>query len=126
MAGIRHRDTTPELQVRAALRTLDMHYRINNQDLPGSPDIANRLHRWAILVHENFWHRHDGCSRTTSPKRNAAFWLQKFEANVPRDARATAALTAMGFTGAVVWECETLQPTTRLARILQKRLRQTG
>jgi len=38
-----------------------------------------------------------------------AFWLQKFEANVARVARAMATLTTMGFAVAVVWKCETLQ-----------------
>ena len=124
MAGIRQCGTAPELLVRAALRALGLHYRISNRDLPGSPDIANRRHRWAIFVHGCFWLRHGGCKRTTSPKRNAAFWSQKFEANVARDARAMAALDAMGFKVAVVWECEALLPTTRLARVLRGRLRQ--
>lgn len=123
MGGIRQRDTTPELQVRAALRSLGMHYRIENRDLPGAPDIANRRHRWAVYVHGCFWHRHGGCKRTTSPKRNADFWSAKFTANVARDARVTDALKAMGFTVAVVWECEAALPVERLSLLLQCRLR---
>ena len=122
MAGIRQRDTTPELQVRAALRALGMHYRVNNRDLPGAPDIANRRHRWAIFVHGCFWHRHGGCKKTTSPKRNAAFWADKFTANVARDARAVIAPKTMGFTVAVVWECESLLPTADLAIMLRSRM----
>lgn len=123
MAGIRQRDTKPELQVRAALRALGMRYRVNNRDLPGAPDIANRRHHWAIYVHGCFWHRHGGCKRTTSPKRNAAFWAAKFDANIARDQRAAEALKAMGFTVAVVWECEAALNVERLSHLLQSRLR---
>lgn len=122
MAGIRQRDTRPEMQVRAALRALGMHYRVRNRDLPGSPDVANRRKQWAIFVHGCFWHRHAGCKMATSPKRNAEFWSDKFVANVARDARAEAGLKAMGFDVVVVWECEAELPTSLLARIISSRL----
>ncbi|GAB4562212.1 MAG: hypothetical protein Tsb007_28070 [Rhizobacter sp.] len=35
-----------------------------------------------------------------------AFWQQKFEANVSRDARTRAQLEAMGWNVLVVWECD--------------------
>ncbi len=115
MAGVRQRDTKPELLVRRALSAKSIRFRIKNRDLPGSPDIANRARGWVVFVHGCYWHRHPGCHRTTTPKRNAAFWRAKFDANVARDARSRRALRRLGFRVVTIWECETKQPE-RLAR----------
>jgi DNA mismatch endonuclease Vsr len=110
MAGIRRHSTTPELAVREALRELGASYRISNRDLPGSPDVANRRQRWAIYVHGCYWHRHPGCSRSTTPTRNRAAWETKFAANVARDGGKLAALEQLGFHVLTIWECETEGP----------------
>lgn len=106
MGGIRQHGTTPELAVRRVATELGLRYRVANRDLPGSPDLANRTRKWAIFVHGCYWHRHAGCRRATMPKRNADFWLAKFDANVLRDARARAALRREGFRVVTVWECQ--------------------
>lgn len=110
MAGIKQKDTAAELAVRRELTTLGHRYRVRNRDLPGSPDIANRARLWAVFVHGCFWHRHAGCSRTTTPTRNRWFWEQKFATNVARDRRAVRDLKRRGFGVLIVWECETRQP----------------
>jgi DNA mismatch endonuclease, patch repair protein len=107
MAGIRQKGTKPELIVRRILRRLGIHYRLANRDLAGSPDLANRSRRWVVFVHGCFWHRHDGCALTTTPKRNREFWLAKFERNVERDCQSAAELGRLGFEVVTVWECET-------------------
>jgi DNA mismatch endonuclease (patch repair protein) len=106
MRTVRQKGTRPELVVRRALAGLGHRYRLGNRDLPGSPDIANRRHRWAIFVHGCFWHRH-GCKASTTPTRNREFWEAKFLRNVERDRRASDALRARGYTVIVIWECET-------------------
>jgi DNA mismatch endonuclease (patch repair protein) len=106
LGRIRQSGTDAELRVRAALTAAGLRYRTSNRDLPGSPDIANRARGWAVFVHGCFWHRHEGCRRTTTPTRNRDFWVAKFEANVRRDARAVEALGALGYAVLVVWECE--------------------
>lgn len=107
MGRVRQAGTTPELRVRQACSAIGMRYRTKNRDLPGCPDLANRSRRWAIFVHGCFWHRHSGCPRATTPKRNREFWLAKFARNRERDRKAFAALEAAGFAVQVVWECET-------------------
>lgn len=119
LGRIRQHGTAAELLVRRAVSVLGLRYRVSNRDLPGSPDLANRAHRWAIFVHGCFWHRHRGCIRTTTPKRNRAFWLAKFDANVARDRRARRALVRQGFTVIVVWECEA-EDSRMLAKRLQR------
>ena len=107
MRRIRRAGTKPEIVVRRLVYRLGHRYRVANRDLPGSPDLANRSRRWAIFVHGCFWHRHEGCRRTTTPKKNAKFWQAKFDRNLARDARAVESLTANGYTVLTVWECET-------------------
>lgn len=107
LGRIRQRDTSAELAVQKLVRSLGHHFRTSNRDLPGSPDLANRSRRWAIFVHGCFWHRHRGCPRTTTPKRNREFWRSKFAANLARDRRVTSLLVASGYTVLIVWECET-------------------
>jgi DNA mismatch endonuclease (patch repair protein) len=83
-----------------------MHYTTNNRDLPGAPDLANRSKQWAIFVHGCFWHHHARCSRATTPKRNAQFWLAKFARNRERDRASSRALRSMGYRVLVIWQCE--------------------
>lgn len=120
---MRQRDTSPEVEVRRILHRLGHRFRIHNRDLPGSPDIANRGRRWAVFVHGCFWHRHAHCHRTTTPKRNREFWVEKFEANIRRDARVQASLRERGWEVLVVWECEVESNPQAVERRLRKRLR---
>ncbi len=101
--------------MREILSELGFRYRVTNRDLPGSPDLANRAHLWAVFVHGCFWHSHDGCPRATVPKRNHEFWVAKFAANRLRDARATIDLRKLGFRVLTVWECELKQRPRRVA-----------
>ena len=119
MGRIRQRGTAPELLVRQACRRLGMHYRTSNEDLPGSPDLANRSRRWAIFVHGCFWHRHAGCSKATTPKRNSEFWSAKLERNVERDRAVRVALRRLNFRVLTLWQCEAESPAV-LARRLGK------
>lgn len=122
LARIRQKNTSPELAVRRVLHELGLRFRVTNRDLPGSPDIANRRNRWAVFVHGCFWHRHAGCSRATTPKRNRSFWLAKFEANQRRDRRVARQLRALGYRVVTVWECQTPESDrmkARLARLLE-------
>lgn len=118
LGRIRQKNTKPEQDVRKIVAALGLRYRLSNRDLPGSPDIANRSAGWAIFVHGCFWHRHEGCKRTTTPKRNREFWEAKFRANEDRDRRAIDALIQERFRVAIIWECEA-QRTEEVVRCLR-------
>lgn len=107
MGRVRQRDTAPELLVRRACRSLGLHYRTRNRDLPGSPDLANRTRRWALFVHGCYWHQHEGCPKATTPRRNSEFWKAKFAANVERDRAALMELRSRGYRILTIWQCET-------------------
>lgn len=119
LGRIRQKDTSAELAVRRMVHGFGHRFRIRNRDLPGSPDLANRGRRWAIFVHGCFWHAHSGCARATLPKRNRAFWTDKFATNRARDRRVILAVRARGYRVAVIWECEIRRPTA-LRRRLEK------
>lgn len=105
MAGIRGKNTRPELSLRSALFANGFRYRIHVRGLPGSPDMVFPMYKAVLFVHGCFWHRHEGCKYTTSPKSNEDFWRLKFEGNIARDKRNVALLKQQGWRVAIVWEC---------------------
>ncbi|MBX3023511.1 DNA mismatch endonuclease Vsr [bacterium] len=106
LRAIPRQGTRTERAVRRLLHEAGLRFRIENGDLPGSPDVANRRNRWAVFVHGCFWHHHVGCPRATVPKRNADFWKAKFAANRARDERAVRYLHNGDYYVLTLWECE--------------------
>jgi DNA mismatch endonuclease, patch repair protein len=122
MAAVRSRDTIPEKKVRSIAHGLGFRFSLRRKDLPGRPDLVFPRLKAVIFVHGCFWHRHAGCSRTTSPATSRAFWEAKFGRNVSRDAEALARLGDSGWETLVVWECELRKLdslTQKIRRFLQ-------
>ena len=117
MAGIRGKNTKPELTVRRLVHALGYRFRLHRRDFPGSPDLVLPRLRSVIFVHGCFWHRHPGCRFAYTPKSNAQFWLSKLTTNARRDAAALDALAARGWAAMVVWECETGDPQALSMRL---------
>jgi DNA mismatch endonuclease (patch repair protein) len=125
MQSVRQKGTRLEFAVREAATGHGVRYRLNNKDLPGSPDLSNKTRRWAIFVHGCFWHGHSNCSKTKGgaggriPASNRSFWAAKIRSNRERDARKARELRRRGFRVLTIWECQTLDPS-RLDRILSR------
>ncbi|HBU14820.1 MAG TPA: very short patch repair endonuclease [Gemmobacter sp.] len=115
MAGIRGRDTQPELLLRRAMHARGFRFRLHRKDLPGSPDLVFPRYRVVVFVHGCFWHRHEGCRYTTTPKTRIDFWQAKFEANLARDQKVEEALACAGWRIAIVWECALRHDAGRIA-----------
>jgi DNA mismatch endonuclease, patch repair protein len=116
MAGIRAKNTKPELLLRRALHRSGYRFRLHDKRLPGRPDLVFPKFRAVLLVHGCYWHRHEGCWLATTPATNSEFWRAKFEGNVERDARTCASLFSAGWRVGVVWECATrTMPASRIA-----------
>lgn len=105
MKGIRRSSTDIEVMVRRMVSALGSRYTISNQDLPGSPDLANRTRQWALFVHGCFWHHHS-CAAGRIPRSNKAFWSAKLADNAIRDERKLRELKRLGFRTLVLWGCE--------------------
>lgn len=125
MRALRQKDTQPEMMVRRALHSLGYRFRLHRKDLPGRPDIVLPRHRVAILVHGCFWHRHSGCPNTRTPKSRQEFWNAKFTANVERDQRVEAELSALGWRVLTIWECQARREK-ELTPMLVSRLQNSG
>lgn len=104
MAGIRGKNTKPELAIRSALHRRGYRFRLHARDLPGRPDLV--LPKWnaAIFVHGCFWHGHD-CHLFKMPSTRRQFWASKIGRNREVDIRSVDALKAEGWRVALIWEC---------------------
>ena len=111
MRKVGRRNTAPEMILRRILHAQGFRYRLNDNSLPGSPDIVLPKYKTAIFVHGCFWHRHMGCHLASTPKDNAEFWCNKFETNIKRDAKNEKELREMGWQVIVVWQCELKKDT---------------
>lgn len=104
MAGIRGKNTKPELAVRSALHRRGFRFRVHCKKLPGKPDLVFPKYRAVIFVHGCFWHGH-GCHLFKWPKTRSEFWQQKIQSNIDRDRKQRQALLSSGWRVAIIWEC---------------------
>jgi len=110
MAGIRSKDTKPELVLRRALHARGFRYRLHSRAIKGMPDLVLPKFRAVILVHGCFWHRHFDCRYATTPSTRPDFWQGKFAANVARDTAVRATLLDTGWRVATIWGCALRKP----------------
>lgn len=103
MSRIRNRDTGPEVQLRRALWSAGLRYRLRER-LPGKPDLVFRKAKLAVFVDGCFWH----CCPVhhVTPKNNPQFWAEKFRSNVQRDQTVANDLRRMGWRVLRLWEHE--------------------
>jgi DNA mismatch endonuclease, patch repair protein len=105
MAGIRGKNTLPELLVRRGLHKRGFRYKLHDRRLPGAPDLVFPKRRAVIFVHGCFWHAHETCTYFRLPRTNEQFWAAKISGNCARDAGARALLIAAGWRVLYIWEC---------------------
>lgn len=104
MAGIRGKNTKPELTLRRGLHAAGFRFRLHDPTLPGKPDIVFPRYRAVLFAHGCFWHGHD-CHLFKWPSSRPDFWQAKIHRNREVDALASAALQEAGWRQGIVWEC---------------------
>lgn len=119
MAGIRGRDTTPEMKVRRFLHRNGFRYRLHHKGLPGKPDLVLPRYRLCIFTHGCFWHRHLNCRYATTPSTRIEFWQTKFDQNVKRDLRNRNELLQQGWRVFELWECGIRGPEAEMDWLLE-------
>lgn len=72
MAGIRGKNTRPEMLIRSGLHRLGYRYRLHGAKLPGKPDLVFAKRKAVIFIHGCFWHGHD-CHLYRTPKSRTEF-----------------------------------------------------
>jgi DNA mismatch endonuclease, patch repair protein len=105
MAGIRSKNTKPEMIVRKGLHRLGLRYRLHDKKLPGKPDLVFPKYRAVLFVHGCFWHGHD-CPAFKWPQSNVEFWREKINANRERDRCDQERLSLAGLRCITAWECQ--------------------
>lgn len=104
MAGIKGKDTRPEVLIRKALHRKGFRYRTHVEKLPGRPDLVFPRYHAVILIHGCFWHRHK-CHIFKWPSTRPEFWREKINLNAARDERDIAGLENAGWRVLRIWEC---------------------
>jgi len=122
MSRVKSRNTGPEMKVRRLLFSMGFRFRLNVKALPGKPDIVLKKWKTAVFVNGCFWHRHEGCKDTTTPKTKTEWWLEKFKKNVANDQIKRQILEELGWKVLVVWECETNRNDELLKEKLYRRI----
>lgn len=105
MAGIKGKNTKPEILVRKLLHSLGFRFRLHNVSLPGKPDIVLAKHRTVVFVQGCFWHGHANCPIFRLPKSRTQFWSDKIDGNIRRDESSKNELIRQGWKVLYVWEC---------------------
>ena len=124
MRRIQSSNTKPEKIVRSLLHRMGFRFRINQNNLPGKPDIVLKKHSTIIFVHGCFWHGHRNCKRSNTPKTNRDYWINKIQTNVKRDKKNIRELKKQGWKVIVVWECYA-NKTAKLNKLFSKRMKTT-
>lgn len=117
MAGIRSKDTKPELAIRQGLFALGVRgWRCHTRSLPGRPDVAFTRWRVAVFVDGAFWHGHP--DHFTFGK-SGAYWDAKIARTQERDRFANEELHSRGWTVLRFWDFEIREdPAACLAKIV--------
>ena len=104
MAGIRGRNTRPEMILRKGLHGRGFRFRLHRKDLPGKPDLVLPKYHAVIFINGCFWHGHD-CHLFRWPSSRVEFWRKKISRSRERDAEVREALSDAGWRILDVWEC---------------------
>lgn len=104
MAGIRSRNTKPEILIRSLLHRQGFRFRLHVRNLPGKPDMVFPRYRAVVFVHGCFWHGHN-CPLFKWPGTRSEFWREKIGRNQNNDYRTRTGLITAGWRVGIVWEC---------------------
>lgn len=105
MAGIRGKNTQPEIRIRSLLHKKGYRFVLGGKKLPGKPDLVLPKYHVAIFVHGCFWHGHEKCHLFRIPKSREEFWSAKIGGNIARDTKNLALLTGEEWRVCTIWEC---------------------
>ena len=107
MQATGRRDTKAELALRRELHRRGLRYRVDLapiRTLKRRADVVFPRERVAVFCDGCYWH---GCpDHGTWPAQNAAWWREKIETNVRRDADTNLRLEREGWLVVRVWEHE--------------------
>lgn len=120
MSRIRRSNTTPERILRRWLWNARLRYRVDAPTPGGRADVVFRSARVAVYIDGCFWHGWP--KHYVFPRTSRSFWLAKLQANVARDQRQTAELSASGWIVIRLWEHEVYERPAVALRLVRRAL----
>ncbi len=111
MRKVHSRNTTPEINLRKALRKAGIFYRLRTDDLPGKPDLILPKPKLAVFIDGDYWHGGQWAKRGLTcleeqflKTENSGYWLRKIRNNMHREVNSTSRLLADGWKVLRLWE----------------------
>mgnify|MGYP003795530233 FL=1 len=104
MAGIKGRNTRPELLITSLLHKRGFRFRLHDRALPGKPDLVFRKYKAVIFIQGCFWHGHK-CHLFKWPATREKFWRTKIGINKKNDRKNHEQLMKRGWRVLDIWEC---------------------
>lgn len=104
MAGIKGKNTQPELIIRRSLFRKGFRYKLHDKNLPGKPDLVFHKFNSVVFIHGCFWHGHN-CHLFKWPSTRPDFWRKKIYGNREVDKRNYRQLKKGQWYILTIWEC---------------------
>jgi DNA mismatch endonuclease (patch repair protein) len=117
MARVHSTNTIPEIRVHSVLEEMGYEFVLQNNDLPGKPDILLPDYNTVVFVHGCFWHGCPICRHARiRPQKNAEYWSKKLDRTLERDKENFIKLENLGYKVLIIWECETKKKKIRFLK----------
>jgi len=117
MSKIHSSNTTPEIRVQNILTELGYSFSLDNDHLPGKPDVFLPDFNTLIFVNGCFWHGCPTCKHAKiRPVQNSVYWNKKLDRTLARDKENIKKLEYLGYKVLIVWECETKKKNIELLK----------
>jgi DNA mismatch endonuclease, patch repair protein len=102
------KNTSPELKLRKILHALGARYTIHSSNIIGKPDVVFKSAKVAVFIDGDFWHGRNWSNRRRKllAGANAAYWVNKIQANRSRDRFYSKLLVRSGWTVLRIWESD--------------------
>lgn len=100
MSSIPSSETSLEIRITKQLDKLEVEYKKNDSNLPGSPDIVFWGVKTAVFIDGDFWH---GWQYSRWKNKVSSYWQKKIENNRRRDKRNFLRLRRMGWSVKRFW-----------------------
>ncbi|WP_437439672.1 very short patch repair endonuclease [Faecalitalea cylindroides] len=109
MSNVKLKRNKEEKILAKALWHRGYRYRLNDRNLPGSPDIALSRYNIAIFVDGEFWHGKDFKINMNQTKSNQEYWHAKILENINRDKRNDNLLRQIGWIPLHFWTSDIIK-----------------
>jgi len=107
---VKSTNTKAEIILRRSLRKAGLRFCMNDQSLPGKPDLSFPRYKVVVFCDGDFWHGRDWpkLRRKLMNRANSVYWIAKVIANRRRDIAVNHHLLKMGWIVIRIWETDIL------------------